>query len=38
MQVRGPKADLVEFAGVGHAPPLMNAEQINAVKEWLLHP
>lgn len=38
MQVRGPKADLVEFAGVGHAPPLMNAEQINAVKEWLLDP
>lgn len=38
MQARGPKADLVEFPGVGHAPALMNAEQINAVKEWLLDP
>lgn len=36
MQMRGPKADLVEFAGVGHAPPLMNAEQIGAVRQWLL--
>ncbi|MGH8610744.1 MAG: alpha/beta fold hydrolase [Gammaproteobacteria bacterium] len=37
MQARGPKADLVQFTGVGHAPPLMNAEQIMP-KEWLLVP
>jgi pimeloyl-ACP methyl ester carboxylesterase len=36
MTQRGPKAQLVEFAGVGHAPMLMNAEQINAVRTFLL--
>jgi pimeloyl-ACP methyl ester carboxylesterase len=30
------KAKLVEFAGYGHVPPLINAEQIGAVKEFLL--
>ncbi|MGH8654075.1 MAG: alpha/beta fold hydrolase [Gammaproteobacteria bacterium] len=38
MRRRGPKADLIEFAGVGHAPPLMSADQISAVREWLLAP
>lgn len=36
MTSRGPRADLVEFEGVGHAPMLMNAEQIGAVRRWLL--
>ena len=33
---RGPKAKLVEFAGVGHAPTFMQADQIAVVKEFLL--
>jgi len=33
---RGPKASLVEFAGVGHAPALMAADQIDAVEAFLL--
>ncbi|MBM3347709.1 MAG: alpha/beta hydrolase [Betaproteobacteria bacterium] len=33
---RGPKAKLVEFAGVGHAPTFMHADQIAAVKSFLL--
>jgi pimeloyl-ACP methyl ester carboxylesterase len=36
MTRRGPKPDLVEFAGVGHAPTLMNPEQIGVVKDFLL--
>lgn len=36
MTQRGPKARLVEFAGVGHAPTLVAAEQVNAVAHWLL--
>lgn len=36
MTERGPRADLVEFEGVGHAPLLMNDEQIGAVRRWLL--
>lgn len=36
MTARGPKAKLVEFAGVGHAPTFMHADQINAAKEFLL--
>lgn len=35
MSQRGPKARLVEFAGVGHAPMFMNAEQIAAVSGFL---
>ena len=35
MTQRGPKARLVEFAGVGHAPMLMAEDQINAVREFL---
>lgn len=36
MTQRGPKARLVEFAGVGHAPTFMQADQIAAVKDFLL--
>lgn len=36
MLQRGPKARLVEFAGVGHAPMLMADDQIKAVREFLL--
>jgi pimeloyl-ACP methyl ester carboxylesterase len=35
MTERGPKAKLVEFAGVGHAPMLMAAEQIAVIEEFL---
>jgi pimeloyl-ACP methyl ester carboxylesterase len=38
MTRRGPKARLVEFAGVGHAPMLTAADQIEAVREFLLSP
>lgn len=33
---RGPKATLVEFPGVGHAPALMAQDQIDAVAQFLL--
>jgi pimeloyl-ACP methyl ester carboxylesterase len=36
MAVRGPKAKLVEFPGVGHAPTLMHPDQIAAVRDFLL--
>lgn len=32
---RGPATRLVEFAGVGHAPALMDGEQIERVRHWL---
>ncbi len=35
MQARGPKAKLVEFAGVGHAPTLMAPDQVAAVTSFL---
>ena len=38
MSGRGPRARLVEFAGVGHAPMLVQPEQTNAVREFLLSP
>ena len=38
MTQRGPNARLVEFAGVGHAPMLVAAEQIDVVREFLLSP
>jgi pimeloyl-ACP methyl ester carboxylesterase len=38
MQKRGPRARLVEFAGVGHAPMLMAEDQIKVVKDFLLAP
>lgn len=36
MMVRGPKAQLVEFAGVGHAPTLIAPDQLDAVANFLL--
>jgi pimeloyl-ACP methyl ester carboxylesterase len=38
MTARGPKARLIEFAGVGHAPMLVDADQVEAVREFLLAP
>lgn len=38
MAVRGPRADAVELAGIGHAPTLIKAEQIAIVREFLLRP
>jgi pimeloyl-ACP methyl ester carboxylesterase len=36
MQARGPGAQVVELAGIGHAPALMSDEQIALVREFLL--
>ncbi len=36
MTQRGPRARLVEFAGVGHAPTLVAADQQAAVRDFLL--
>jgi len=36
MKQRGPRARLVEFAGVGHAPTLVAADQVAAVADFLL--
>jgi pimeloyl-ACP methyl ester carboxylesterase len=36
MTRRGPKANLVEFKGVGHAPALLSDDQIGAVRDFLL--
>ncbi len=36
MTERGPKARLIEFPGVGHAPTLVAADQVAAVKAFLL--
>jgi pimeloyl-ACP methyl ester carboxylesterase len=38
MRERGPRARLVEFAGVGHAPMLVQPDQVQAVREFLLSP
>lgn len=38
MTERGPKARLVEFAGVGHAPTLVADDQVAVVREFLLSP
>jgi len=38
MTERGPKARLQEFADVGHAPMLVDPEQISVVREFLLGP
>lgn len=35
MSRRGPQAALVEFAGIGHAPVLMDEDQIAPVKDFL---
>ena len=36
MTQRGPKATLMEFQAVGHAPMLMSDEQVTAVRDFLL--
>jgi pimeloyl-ACP methyl ester carboxylesterase len=36
MTERGPKAKLIEFPGMGHAPALMANDQIAVVRDWLL--
>lgn len=36
MTTRGPKAKLVEFENVGHAPTLVHADQISVVKDFLV--
>ena len=38
MTERGPRARLVEFAGVGHAPTLVQSDQVQVVREFLLAP
>jgi pimeloyl-ACP methyl ester carboxylesterase len=38
MAERGPRARLVEFAGVGHAPTLVAPEQVEVVRKFLLTP
>jgi len=38
MTQRGPRAQLHEFAGVGHAPTLVQAEQIEVLRRFLLSP
>ena len=35
MTHRGPKARLVEFAGLGHAPQLLSEDQIGVVRDFL---
>jgi pimeloyl-ACP methyl ester carboxylesterase len=37
MTRHGPKAKMVEFSGVGHAPTFVHADQIEIVKEFLLN-
>jgi hypothetical protein len=36
MGQRGPRAQLREFAGVGHAPMFIAKDQIDTVANWLL--
>lgn len=36
MTQRGPKAELIEFDGVGHAPSLMHSDQIGAICDFLV--
>jgi pimeloyl-ACP methyl ester carboxylesterase len=38
MRRSGPKARIVEIPGVGHAPWLMSADQIDLVRDFLLAP
>jgi pimeloyl-ACP methyl ester carboxylesterase len=38
MTQRGPRAQLHQFAGVGHAPTLVHAEQIEVLRRFLLPP
>lgn len=36
MTRRGPRAQMIEFEGIGHAPMLMSDDQIEAVRDFLL--
>lgn len=36
MMNENPHAELVEFPGIGHVPPLMSQDQIDIVRSWLL--
>lgn len=36
MRTRGPRTQLVELPGVGHAPALMAKDQIDVIRDWLL--
>jgi pimeloyl-ACP methyl ester carboxylesterase len=36
MMARGPKAQLVEFAGVGHAPTFISDDQVQTLTSFLL--
>jgi pimeloyl-ACP methyl ester carboxylesterase len=36
MTRRGPRAELMEIAGCGHAPALLDPAQIDLVRNWLL--
>lgn len=36
MRTRGPRLDVVQWSGVGHAPTLTRPAQIAAVRDWLL--
>jgi len=38
MQDRSPPTDVVEIAGVGHAPALLDDHQIGIVRDWLFQP
>jgi pimeloyl-ACP methyl ester carboxylesterase len=35
MSRRGPRAEVIEFRGCGHAPALLDRDQIDPVKAWL---
>jgi hypothetical protein len=35
MSRRGPQAQIIEFAGIGHAPALMADDQIAAIRDFL---
>jgi len=36
MAQRGPKAEIVEIAGCGHAPALLDPAQTALIRDWLL--
>jgi pimeloyl-ACP methyl ester carboxylesterase len=36
MAETGPKAKVVEIPGIGHAPALMDEEQISIIRDWLM--
>ncbi|MGE0661300.1 MAG: alpha/beta fold hydrolase, partial [Reyranellaceae bacterium] len=38
MQERAAPTDVVEIAGVGHAPALLDDHQIGVVRDWLFQP